>query len=454
MRYLGLPLMTQAMRTQDYQPLLENIRSKINTWTCRYLSYAGRLQLITSVIVSIINFWISVFRIPCSCIKEVERICSAFLWTGPALKASNAKVAWKEICCIKSEGGLGIPDLKEVNMVYGLKLIWRMLAGDSLWGKWVRINLLKGKSFWVVKSNPQVGSWMWRKMLKLREVAKRFYKKEIGNGRHSSFWYDHWSEKGVLSELLGDRGVIDLGIRKDATVEEAVLCTRRRRRHRINILNDIEVEIREISSRLDSDVNDGSAWKGKSGYKLKFSTQETWIQLRESFPPCSWASGIWFSQNTPRYAFMVWLAFRDRLSTMDRVVKWSQGVDTTCVLCRAAQETRNHLFFNCDYTSKVWEFIAKGIMGNLFTKNWREIMEFITDPLRERRSLFCIRYSFQVVLYAIWRERNKIRHGDNLLPLEVLKRMLDKSIRNKISVMRKKGVKGAGELMQFWFQNR
>lgn len=80
-------------------------------------------------------------------------------------------------------------------------------------------------------------------MLKLRDVAKSFYKKEIGNGRHTSFWYDRWSPRGVLSDILGDRGIIDMGIRRGATVEEAVLNIRRRRRHRADILNDIEAEL-------------------------------------------------------------------------------------------------------------------------------------------------------------------------------------------------------------------
>ena len=70
-RYLGLPLMTQVMKKQDYVSLLEKIRSKISSWTCRFLSYAGRLQLISSVLISIVNFWATVFRLPCSCIKEV-----------------------------------------------------------------------------------------------------------------------------------------------------------------------------------------------------------------------------------------------------------------------------------------------------------------------------------------------------------------------------------------------
>lgn len=109
-------------------------------------------------------------------------------------------------------------------------------------------------------------------------------------------------------------------------------------------------------------------------------------------------------------------------------IRRSQGIDTTCLLCKSAQESRNHLFFECVYTTKVREFIAKGILGSSYTNHWSEIMEIITDSLREKKSLFCIRYSFQTVLYAVWRERNKIRHGDKLLPLEALKRMLDKSI--------------------------
>lgn len=52
-----------------------------------------------------------------------------------------------------------------------------------------------------------------------------------------------------------------------------------------------------------------------------------------------------FSQANPKFAFMAWLALRDRLSTMDRVSNWSQGVDTTCVLCKNAVETKKHLFF-------------------------------------------------------------------------------------------------------------
>ena len=171
-RYLGLPLMTRTMRRQDYMPLVQNIRGTISTWTCRFFSYAGRLQLIKSVLMSIVNFWAAVFRLPSKCMKEIEQLCAAFLWLGPELKTSGAKVAWTSICKTKNDGGLRLRAFKEVNLVCGLKLIWRMLTGKSLWGRWIKTYLLKGRSFWQVKVTTQSGSWMWRKLLKLREVAK------------------------------------------------------------------------------------------------------------------------------------------------------------------------------------------------------------------------------------------------------------------------------------------
>lgn len=134
-RYLGLPLMTQGMKKQDFLPLVKKIRSRINSWTCRFLSYAGRFQLIKSVLMSIVNFWAGVYRLPSKCMKEIEQLCLSFLWSGPELKSTGAKVAWRDICKLQNEGGLGIRPLKEVNIVYGLKLIWRMLTGVSLWGK-------------------------------------------------------------------------------------------------------------------------------------------------------------------------------------------------------------------------------------------------------------------------------------------------------------------------------
>lgn len=163
---------------------------------------------------------------------------------------------------------------------------------------------------------------------------------------------------------------------------------------------------------------------------------------------------MWFHHATPKYAFMSWLSVKNRMSTLDRVARWSQGIDTTCVLCKNAPETRDHLFFGCNFSAQIWEHLTKGILCCSFTTDWTEILAIISDGKWEKKSLFCVRYAFQMVLYVVWRERNMIRHGEKGMPLQVIKEMVDKGMRTKITFMRRGGVKGMESLMQYWFQTR
>ena len=190
-RYLGLPLLTKRMGRQDYQHLIEQIRRCISHWTNRFLSMASRLQLIASVLMSIANFWMSSFILLGECIKEVNSICSAFLWSGPTLSSNKAKISWDIVCLSKRERGLGLRPLKEANMVSSLKLIWRLTSQQaSLWVKWVHTYLLRNGNFWSTKENTYLGSWIWRKLLKYRDKAKIFHIMEVRNGRSTSFWHD------------------------------------------------------------------------------------------------------------------------------------------------------------------------------------------------------------------------------------------------------------------------
>ncbi|XP_013663372.1 uncharacterized protein LOC106368038 [Brassica napus] len=196
-------------------------------------------------------------------------------------------------------------------------------------------------------------------------MARDFYKVEVGDGRTTSFWYDSWSEMGILSKLLGDRGVIDMGIRKAATVEEAIFTVRRRRSHRTQLLNQVEEELSLLRRKQYLGKRDVSLWRSKAGYKLQFSSKETWYLMREGSEECSWFRGVWFSKATPKLAFITWLAMLDRLSTMDRVSQWINGVDQKCVLCNSSLETRDHIFFDCSYSSEVWSTSPKGYLNDL-----------------------------------------------------------------------------------------
>lgn len=142
---------------------------------------------------SLINFWLVVFRLLSSCLKEIERLCAVFLWSGFDLKIIKAKVSWKDLCFFKNEGGLGIRFFKEVNKVYCLKFIWRLLLFKvSFWVKWVYCYLIRKGFFWSIFLNISLGLWMWKKFLKMREFVRDFIRKEVGNGKYISFWYETW----------------------------------------------------------------------------------------------------------------------------------------------------------------------------------------------------------------------------------------------------------------------
>lgn len=86
---------------------------------------------------------------------------------------------------------------------------------------------------------------------------------------------------------------------------------------------------------------------------------------------------------------------------MDRISKWSQGIDTTCVLNKNAEESRDHLFFEYSYTSQMWEFLTKAILTVSYSNTWSVIVQLISDEKMEKKRLFCLRYAFQLALYTL-----------------------------------------------------
>lgn len=143
-RYLGMPLTTKSLTSHDYEPLIDKIRTRMLCWSNKSLSFAGRLQLIQSVISSTVNFWSSAFILPAKCLDTIESMCSAFIWSSSPTQTHKVKVSWADLCYLKDEGGLGVRKLRESARAFALKLIWRLFTQhSSLWVCWVKHYLLK-----------------------------------------------------------------------------------------------------------------------------------------------------------------------------------------------------------------------------------------------------------------------------------------------------------------------
>nr|XP_009603288.1 uncharacterized protein LOC104098298 [Nicotiana tomentosiformis] len=137
-RYLGLPLSPiKWSKLECHQPM-ERITSRIRCGYAKQFSYAGRLQIINSIIFSIHSFWGLIFILPYSILKEVDQKCRDFLWGGSEEQRKVSLIAWDKICRPKKCGDLNIKACKEWNKAYVGKLRWQVIEKkDTLWVKWV-----------------------------------------------------------------------------------------------------------------------------------------------------------------------------------------------------------------------------------------------------------------------------------------------------------------------------
>ncbi|KAL0293107.1 UNVERIFIED_CONTAM: hypothetical protein Sangu_3245300 [Sesamum angustifolium] len=95
-RYLGVPLITSKLSLADCAPLILKIEARIAGWNQLKLTYAGRTQLIKSVLSSIHQYWCSVFILPKGVIKTIDAKLRNFLWRG-GTESGGYKVAWEQV---------------------------------------------------------------------------------------------------------------------------------------------------------------------------------------------------------------------------------------------------------------------------------------------------------------------------------------------------------------------
>ncbi|KAL0286586.1 UNVERIFIED_CONTAM: hypothetical protein Sangu_2728100 [Sesamum angustifolium] len=89
-KYLGIPLTSSRLTIADCRPLIDKVDARLAGWNNQILSYAGRLQLIKSVLTTLHTYWASAFILPKGVLKTLEKKMRQFLWQGSA-GSGNAK---------------------------------------------------------------------------------------------------------------------------------------------------------------------------------------------------------------------------------------------------------------------------------------------------------------------------------------------------------------------------
>ena len=119
-----------------------------------------------------------------------------------------------------------------------------------------------------------------------------------------------------------------------------------------------------------------------------------------------WYNLVWFSGNTPRHSFIVWLAMLQKLSSQDRIWKFTQG-PLACVLCHKDLESHDHLFFTCTYSSSIWQGIMSRFRMEGSPLDWTSFTVWAASKWKSKKPKDIMpRMCLGATIYAIWKERN------------------------------------------------
>uniref|UniRef100_A0A0D3BFV6 Reverse transcriptase zinc-binding domain-containing protein n=1 Tax=Brassica oleracea var. oleracea TaxID=109376 RepID=A0A0D3BFV6_BRAOL len=289
---------------------------------------------------------------------------------------------------------------------------------------------------------------MFRKIFGMRPKALPFLKISVRNGDSTFFWWDPWTPFGPLFTYLASDGPSLLGIPIDATVADlrttsGWLLPNARSDKQLLLFSYISsLQLHEGSDVACWSVEDVPSKSLKS--KIVFNIIRTQRQRK------AWAPLIWHKAVIPRHATTAWLFTLNRNPTFDRIASWSLDVETVCLLCGSCNESRDHLFFTCSFSSAVW---WNSIMSRFgiedLPSSWSEVLLFLLHAPGNNTQRTAFFQGWQTSVYELWRERNRRLHDGLTWPAARVVKLILSSLRDKCSRWRLKVSQGP-LLASFW----
>jgi hypothetical protein len=118
--------------------------------------------------------------LPAKTIVAIEKIIRGFLWKGrKEVKGGHCSVAWDRVCTPKEWGGLGIPNIRMMNLALRTRWLWLQRTEDSK--PWKELNIQVPKM--------------------ARQLFEGATYSVLGDGANTFFWTDNWLPDGRICEL-------------------------------------------------------------------------------------------------------------------------------------------------------------------------------------------------------------------------------------------------------------
>jgi hypothetical protein len=312
------------------------------------------------------------------------------------------------VCSPKQLGGLGLKNLKLLNLALRMRWKWlELMEEDKPWS---------GLEFDI----PMEANNMFRAATLC----------VLGDGNKLKFWSDRWMGNSSISELAPNLMKFVKPARRKDSVAKALANNDWIQAIRGTPSVPAIVEFLGLWAALREapalqEGPDSARWRltangqysAKTAYQLFFIGRTEVPGMKE----------LWSSGAPLKHKLHVWLALKDRLWTADRLEE--RGLQNTplCPLCCQEPETIEHLTLQCSFAREVWYRVLEPL--NLHDRVpsadaslaiwWPSLSDAI--PARHRKEVNSL-----VVLVAreLWLERNaRIFDRSATMPVDLVRRI-------------------------------
>ncbi|KAL4383638.1 hypothetical protein GQ457_15G019640 [Hibiscus cannabinus] len=136
-----------------------------------------------------------------------------------------------------------------------------------------------------------------------------------------------------------------------------------------------------------------------------------WEVIRHKQPKVQWHRTVLGALSIPKQSFITWLVVLNRLPTKDRMLKWGCQVEATCILCGIELESRDHLFWACSYSRRVWGMVVQACGVQLLHNSWDDLLGWIQRAGKGKTlKATIVRLAWNSFNYYVWMERNGRLH--------------------------------------------
>eukprot|EP00253_Pinus_taeda_P020087 PITA_20087 len=369
--------------TGDWVWLVAKLEKRLTGWSYRFLSRAGRLVLIKSVLEATPVFWMALAWIPRNILGRLQQMCNRYLWNGNQEKRIFAWISWKKITLPKNWGGWGLKELPDFTMALAAKMGWTLLTSQNLWAQ-----VSYHKYIWPlnIMDWARLPSWtskgcssIWKALIHSLPLIRDNLVWRINDGMLGRIGLDPWINSGgrhilncdLIAHLhnrdiqhfahIADHLCSNIFSQAWKTAQQLDLPPQWHQEwsEYILALSESHIRIKQGPDELIWCKADNGIYAPKFGYR-------TLISHRIPDPLPTWWNIIWKLNAPPGSRLFFWCALKGTVPTGEHLTRRAIYGPSWCTFCKAASETSNHIFLHCPAVHSLWNNIRThlGRVGN------------------------------------------------------------------------------------------